>query len=143
MSEPRDEFLVKEPFDAVYQLDTSSIIRTVREGIAFDFFRKLTSFIPFSTEDWSRVLHLTERSLQRYKKENKTFDSLQSEKIFQVMLLYKKGISVFGTKALFDLWLDTISPALGHIKPKDLLDSTFGIEMIEDELIRIEHGVLA
>lgn len=143
MSDPNHEFLLKEPYASLYQLDTSSIIRTVREGIAFDFFRSLTSFIPFSTEDWSRILHLTERSLQRYKKENKTFDSLQSEKILQVMLLYKKGITVFGTKALFDQWLDTLSPALGHIKPKDLLDSTFGIEMIQDELTRIEHGVLA
>lgn len=143
MPESRDEFIVKEPYSSVYQLDTSSIIRKVREGIAFDFFRNLASFIPFTTEDWSRILHLTERSLQRYKKENKTFDSLQSEKILQVMLLYKKGITVFGTKALFDQWLDTLSPALGHIKPKDLLDSTFGMEMIQDELTRIEHGVLA
>ena len=138
-----ENFLLKEPYAAVYQLDTSSIIQAVREGIAFDFFHRLTAQLPFSSTEWSRILHLTERSLQRYKKENKTFDSLQSEKILQTMLLYKKGLEVFGTKELFDQWLESVSPALGQSRPKDLLDSSFGIDLIREELTRIEHGVLA
>jgi len=32
---------------------------------------------------------------------------------------------------------------LGSVKPKDLLDTGFGIEAIYDELGRIEFGVLA
>jgi len=31
----------------------------------------------------------------------------------------------------------------GSLKPKSLLDSSFGIRMISDQLGRIEHGVLA
>ena len=143
MSDSPEDFLLKEPNFSVYQQDAPAIIETVRNGIAFDFFTHLAKLIPFTQEEWSRILHLTERSLQRYKKESKTFDPLQSEKIIQIMLLYKKGISVFGTKALFDQWLESTSTALGHIRPKDLLDSAFGIEMVEDELTRIEHGVLA
>ncbi|NEN24917.1 DUF2384 domain-containing protein, partial [Cryomorpha ignava] len=40
-------------------------------------------------------------------------------------------------------WLDSNIVALGGIKPKTLLDSSFGISILNQELIRIEHGVLA
>ena len=143
MSTPSDHFLLNDPYISVYEQDTPSIIMTIREGIGFDAFSRMLSWSPFSLQEWSRILHLTERSLQRYKKENKTFDTLQSEKIMQILLLYKKGIQVFGTKENFDTWLDTVIPALGHIRPKEILDSSFGIDMIKDELLRIEHGVLA
>jgi len=39
--------------------------------------------------------------------------------------------------------METVSVPLGGIKPKELLDTTYGINMIADELGRIEHGVLA
>ncbi|WP_217452298.1 antitoxin Xre/MbcA/ParS toxin-binding domain-containing protein [Mucilaginibacter humi] len=39
--------------------------------------------------------------------------------------------------------MDTVSIPLGNVKPKDLLDTAFGINSIYDELGRIEHGILA
>jgi putative toxin-antitoxin system antitoxin component (TIGR02293 family) len=86
---------------------------------------------------------LSERTIQRYKVENRTFDPLQSEKIIEIALFYNKGVEVFGTSVQFNSWLETNNLALGNIKPKMLLDNTFGISMLKDELIRIEHGVLA
>ena len=44
---------------------------------------------------------------------------------------------------LAKIWLDAENIALGGVKPKSLLDSTFGIEIVKDELTRIEHGILA
>jgi putative toxin-antitoxin system antitoxin component (TIGR02293 family) len=58
-------------------------------------------------------------------------------------MLYYYGIEVFGGQERFNTWLTTKNTALGGIKPKDLLDSSFGIQMLKDELTRIEHGVLA
>lgn len=58
-------------------------------------------------------------------------------------MLYKKGIDVFGVKENFYTWMDTVSVALGGVKPKDLLDTNFGITMVYDELGRIEHGIFA
>ena len=40
-------------------------------------------------------------------------------------------------------WLETKNIMLGGVKPKDLLDNTFGISLVKDELTRIEYGVLA
>ena len=81
--------------------------------------------------------------MQRYKKERKSFDSNSSEKIIEIALLYKYGIEVFGNKEKFNTWLETKNVALGGIVPKELLDNTFGINLLKDELTRIEYGILA
>ncbi len=123
--------------------DSFDLTNMVREGVPYPYFNALSNQIHFGLEEWSSYLHLSERTIQRYKKENKSFDPLYSERILQIELLYKKGIAVFGVADNFYTWMDTVSIPLGSIKPKDLLDTGFGIEAIYDELGRIEFGVLA
>jgi putative toxin-antitoxin system antitoxin component (TIGR02293 family) len=123
--------------------DSFDLTNMVREGVPFPYFTKLSNHIHFDFEDWSSYLHLSERTIQRYKKENKSFDPLYSERILQIELLYKKGIDVFGIADNFYTWMDTISIPLGSVKPKELLDTAFGINSIYDELGRIEHGIFA
>ena len=93
--------------------------------------------------EWSGFLHLSERTMQRYQKENKSFDSIYSEKIISIAMLYYYGIDVFGNKENFDKWLETKNIALGGLLPKELFDNTFGLQLIRDELTRIQHGILA
>ena len=81
--------------------------------------------------------------MQRYKKEKRAFDPLQSEKIVEIAMLFKLGEEVFGSKVNFNTWLQTESLPLNKIKPIELIDNSFGIGLVKDELIRIEHGVLA
>lgn len=57
--------------------------------------------------------------------------------------LYQYGIKVFGDEEKFRAWLEIQNPALGNVIPKRLLDNAAGIDLIKNELIRIEHGVLA
>lgn len=119
------------------------LIKAVREGVKYKFFSTIVKNSPFSMQEWSVYLNMSIRSIQRYNKEKKTFDRMQSEKILEIAIIYNKGISVFGEKKKFDLWLDSSNIALGGIKPKELLDSSFGVNMLMDELGRIEHGILA
>lgn len=120
-----------------------TLIGAVRNGLQYTFFKNLVKTSPFTIQEWSNYLHLSERTIQRYKKEKKTFNPLHSEKILEIALLYLKGLDVFVDSQKFNTWLESQNIALGGIKPKDLLDNTFGINMIKDELSRIEHGVLA
>lgn len=121
----------------------SSLIATVRKGISFASFINLVKKSPFNVAEWSSFLHLSERTMQRYKKEEKSFDPIYSEKILEITLLYRKGVEVFGDSERFNAWLNANNVALGNVKPKDLLDNTFGISLLKDEIGRIEHGVLA
>jgi putative toxin-antitoxin system antitoxin component (TIGR02293 family) len=126
-------------------LDENKINLTdmVRKGVSFTYFNNLSAHIHFATEDWASYLHLSERTLQRYKKEQKTFDPIYSEKIVLIELLYKRGTAVFGDEEKFYAWMDYPSIPLGGVKPKELLDTSFGIGMVRDELGRIEHGIFA
>lgn len=131
------------PFNQVDDKDSLLLIKSIREGLNYSFFDSIFNTSPFSFDEWSIYLNLSERTLQRYKKEKKSFQSSFAERILEIILVYNYGIEVFEDKANFDSWLDTKSIGLGGIKPKDLFDTTFGINLVRDELTRIEHGVLA
>jgi len=120
-----------------------SLIDAVRKGVRFNHYSQLADVTPFSMLEWSRYLHLSERSIQRYRQEKKSFEAMQSERILQIALFYKRGLDVFGKKSTFDSWLGQECIALGRVAPKELLDSSFGVAILNDELTRIEHGVLA
>ena len=138
------EALTKEiSYKQIDDRDVFMLISSVREGVKYGLFQSIAEKSPFSPTEWSNFLHLSERTFQRYKKDRRTFDPLHSEKILEITLVYNKGVEVFGDKANFDAWLSAKNVALGGIKPKELLDSTFGIGLLKDELTRIEHGVLA
>jgi putative toxin-antitoxin system antitoxin component (TIGR02293 family) len=122
--------------------DTFRLMDAIRAGINFPDFTSIARQSSFSMNEWSGFLHLSERTMQRYHKEKKTFDPLSSEKILEIVLLTRLGIEVFGSSEKFNSWLDTINVALGGKKPKEFLDNTFGIGLLKDELTRIEHGIL-
>lgn len=130
-------------YNSVDDKDIFSIIKAIKKGIKFSVFTSIAKSSPFSLNEWSDFLNISERTMQRYKKEGKSFDSDSSEKIIEITLLYKYGIEVFGNKEKFNSWLETKNLALGGIIPKELLDNTFGINLLKDELTRIEYGVLA
>jgi putative toxin-antitoxin system antitoxin component (TIGR02293 family) len=106
-------------------------------------FRQFVDENQFNVSEWAQFLHISERTIQRLSKENRSFDMHQSERIIQIMILHHLGVEVFGSSEKFNTWMRTENPALGKIMPKQLLDSAFGIDMVKDELLRIEHGVLA
>jgi len=120
-----------------------SIMDMIRHGVSYLQFDKVSKKIPFTLTEWSRFLHISERTIQRYQSENKTFEPLQSEKITQLTMLCNYGTQVFGSSDAFFNWLNEPSVALGGAAPKSFLDNSFGIDYIKNELGRIEYGVLA
>ena len=130
-------------YDSVSEKDVLYLIHAARKGIGYPWFASMAKAFPFSMSDWSGFLHISERTLQRYAKEMKAFDAVSSERIIEITLLYKEGVEVFGNKKKFDAWLNIQNVALGGARPKELLDSNLGLLLIRNELVKIEHGVLA
>lgn len=52
-----------------------------------------------------------------------------------------RAIEVFGTRDKAVDWLRTPLPALSHRTPISIMNTSAGVEQIEDVLGRIEHGV--
>jgi len=119
------------------------LMSTVREGINYKLFSNIVKNSPFNIKEWSDFLSLSERTIQRYKKEKKAFEPIHSEKILKITILFKRGAEIFGSAKKFNTWLESENLAIGGMTPKSFLDNAFGINYIEDELHRIEHGILA
>ena len=119
------------------------VMDVLRRGISFSAFLQIVKDSLLDMHEWAQILHLDTRTLQRYKTSNLTFAPLQSEKILEIKLLNDLGARVFGDVDSFDTWLRTKSVSLGGTPPKDLLDNSFGITLVKDELLRIQYGVLA
>jgi putative toxin-antitoxin system antitoxin component (TIGR02293 family) len=113
-------------YTALSDGNARSLIDLTRKGIGFQSFANLMARSPFNLSEWAMILHISDRTLMRYKKENHAFDPLVSEKIIEIALLFNKGKEVFGDSSKFNHWLETDNIALGMIKPSVILDSTFG-----------------
>lgn len=120
-----------------------TLIKMVREGIPYSEFATISSTSPFTAKEWANYLNVSTRTLERHRDDNKTFRQEQSERILAIYQLLNFGTLVFGDTTGFFNWLGSESIALGGIKPKELLDTSIGINIIKDELGRLEHGILA
>lgn len=130
-------------FKSLENNDIFKLIDVTRKGIDYNTFNEFTVSYPLNISTWSKILNMSERTIQRYRREKKRLDSIHTEKLLLIMLLFNKGVSVFGNISNFLAWINSKSIPLGGVKPIDLLDNSFGINMVKDELIKIEHGVLA
>jgi putative toxin-antitoxin system antitoxin component (TIGR02293 family) len=81
--------------------------------------------------------------LNKYKNENVKLSALLSEHAIKFTELYKLGIEVFGNNSEFNDWLMDESLGLGYEKPADLLNTSAGLEMVSEELMRIAYGATA
>jgi len=121
----------------------AGLIAISKAGLKFDAFLTIAQGAPFSINDWVKFLRLTEQKLTALQASRKSFNQAETERIFQIAQLQKLGEQVLGNIENFALWVMTPSLVLEGKKPKDFLDSAFGIQLLTTELHRIEYGILA
>ncbi len=89
------------------------------------------------------VFEITPKTFTSYLDEGKKLPKYMVEKVIKLQELYFKGIELFGTVGEFNLWMKKESYGLGLRVPLEFIGTITGIEMIYDELIRIEFGATA
>ena len=118
------------------------LISIISIGISFKLFELMSDRTPYTESEWAGFLHISKKSLLRYKKNKKQFKPIQSERIIELAEVTHKGVDTFGSMGKFKNWLNTPNYALGNIKPMSLLKDSYGKEMIISQLVRIDHGIL-
>ncbi len=106
-------------------------------------FKKIADKIPFTLQEWSQILHISERTLQRYAKANSSFPFSIVDRILQIDKVIKRGIEVFGSLDKFISWLRSIPYMLEGRLSLQSLRSIDGINLVLTQLGRIEHGLFA
>ena len=128
------------PFREVQNV--SDFISCIREGVPKIAVDNLASITGFNGAEMAGILRTSDRNLRRYQPKEK-LNAEQSERIIELAKLYSRGEEIFGSLDAFKEWMSSSVLALGNKKPKDFLDTSLGIEMLMDELGRIEHGIFA
>lgn len=141
-----------KPFQLDYNYpEEESLTSMVNEPVAVSYliepkfsfarFTALQPFFGFTQLEWAGILHLSDRTLQRYQRDNTAFTGLQAEQLLHLERLGKLGNELFSHVHAFQQWLRTPKQVLNQLLDFKALSSTTGIQMLIAELGRIAHGV--
>lgn len=113
------------------------LIDRIRVGVKKNDWKQLIHSIGSTEKEFEYILPSSISSMQK----KSVYGRETSERIYELARLFGLGYEVFDSKIDFKEWLMTPSRPLGNKKPFDLLDSSFGFEMVENEIIRIKYNV--
>jgi len=128
-------WVVQHPKDAPgYQIE---VIVRIRKGVKKSDWKQLIRKLESTEKEFIHILPASLSSMQK----KKVYSKETSERIYELARLFGLGYEVFDSKDDFKNWLFTPSRALGNKKPYDLLDSSLGFQMVENEIVRIQYNV--
>jgi putative toxin-antitoxin system antitoxin component (TIGR02293 family) len=132
--------IVSEPYTAYVK--SIRVIPSLKD-FTYSEFKKISDKIPFTQAEWAAMLHVSERTLQRYAKSNGSFAPINAERAMQIDTVIKRGKEVFGSVDIFYNWLKRKPYMLEGKLSFESLTTAHGINMVLIQLGRIEHGIFA
>jgi putative toxin-antitoxin system antitoxin component (TIGR02293 family) len=103
--------------------------------------KKIADTVPFTQTEWANMLHLSERTLQRYAKNNSSFEGIYTDRILLLQEMIDLGLETFVDADAFYQWLKKNKPVMGQSLNFESLYSDRGIQEVIDQLSRIQYGV--
>ena len=137
---------IKSPHSNAEDLQTgysSTSLPKLTKDFTYNNFKKIAAKTDFTQKEWSDILHISERTLQRYAKDNTTFNFSVTDRILQIDKVLHRGEEVFGSHEKFLQWLRNAPYMLEGRLSFNALASFEGINNILTQLGRIEHGIFA
>ena len=113
------------------------------KNFTFNDFKKIADKVDFTQKEWSDILHISERTLQRYAHDNGFFNTGVIDRILQINKVFERGKEVFGSYERFNLWLRDSPYMLEGRLSIHSLASFEGINLVLTQIGRIEHGIFA
>ncbi|MEA1910235.1 MAG: antitoxin Xre/MbcA/ParS toxin-binding domain-containing protein [Spirochaetota bacterium] len=126
--------------DLGQQSETVQVIKSLELGISAAAIEEIASYLDITINELMEYLHISLSTWNRRKKAGK-LDFNLSDKVFQVSKLLEYAENVFGNSEKVSFWFKRPSIVFENLQPVELIGSLSGINLIKDELIRIEHGV--
>ncbi|SDS30206.1 putative toxin-antitoxin system antitoxin component, TIGR02293 family [Mucilaginibacter mallensis] len=123
-------------------MSDQDMVTLARQGLPKRIILSLARKISLTIQDLAGIMHISERTLQRYD-DNEVIKTEYSEKAIELARLYTRGNEVFGSIDNFKIWMKTPSIIFNGESPLALLDTSVGFDMVFTELGRIEHGIFA
>ncbi len=112
------------------------------KDFTYKHFKRIADKAPFTLNEWAEILHLSERTLHRYAKENNAFHGLQVELILLTEKLIDMGNALFGRDGMKN-WAHSPAFSLGNRKPIEHMQSYAGIQEVIQLIGRLQYGISA
>ena len=103
--------------------------------------KKIADLVPFTQTEWANMLHLSERTLQRYAKNNSSFEGIYTDRILLLQEMIEMGLETFVDAGAFYRWLKKEKQVLGQSLNFESLYSDRGIQEMINQISRIQYGV--
>ena len=113
------------------------------KNFTYSEFKKIADKAPFTQSEWASLLHVSERTLQRYAKNNGSFAPINAERALQIGQVISEGKKTFGKTELFYNWLKRKPLMLEGPLSLESLTTAYGIQLVLTQLGRIQHGLFA
>lgn len=138
-SENDSQNIMSEPFSIYGKLKKENQLK----DFTYNTFKKVADKVPFTQAEWANILHVSERTLQRYSKDNHSFAPINAERIVLIEKVLLQAKITFGDTDKFYDWIKR-NPYMmeGNLSVQSL--STFeGIQNVLTQLGRIQQGIFA
>jgi putative toxin-antitoxin system antitoxin component (TIGR02293 family) len=119
----------------------SKMIVVSRNGITKKEFLEIRNTTGLSSVSFANATHLTARTIERKKLDEKISPEA-SERAILIGKLYYSGEKIFGDREKFLQWMEKSNFELEGKKPKEMLDTITGIGLVDDIFVRIQHGMI-
>jgi putative toxin-antitoxin system antitoxin component (TIGR02293 family) len=123
-------------------MGSHELLTMSRQGLPKHGLMALAKKISLTIQEFSNIMHISERTLQRYG-DDAIIKTEYAEKAVELARLYTRGEEVFGSLEKFKTWMKTPLYVFNGETPVSLLDTSVGFDIIFKELGRIEHGIFA
>lgn len=115
----------------------------ISKGLDFEYFQKLLAEGVWTRQELVALLDVSEKTIMRYEKDNKPLTSAMTARLIDLGKVFHLGMNTFEDKELFKEWLRTPTIVFQRREPAEFLSNSEGVQMVLDELNRIEWGVYA
>ena len=139
---PENDFVSKVEEPEVVFNRSVKIIPSLKD-FTYREFKKIADISPFSQSEWAALLHVSERTLQRYAKSNGSFAPINAERALQIDKVLKEAKITFGNVENFYNWIKREPYMLEGNLSLASLTTYDGIEKVLTQLHRIQHGLFA
>lgn len=120
--------------------DDYNLINHALLGIEINYFDNILEKTGIQKGVLASLLGIDPRTINNYRKNNKRFNVLEGELLLKLGRLFDFGEDVFEDMSEFMEWLTANSIGLKNKRPLDLINTSTGVGLVSDELMRIEHG---
>ena len=119
-----------------------ALIARIRAGLPYQEVAEAAAAVDVTVKDLAAFGVIPIRTLSHSKRSGR-FSQVQSDRVARFFRVWHKARETFGDPAKARAWMVRPTRPLGGEAPVTLLDTEEGARLVEDLLVRIDHGIAA